>query len=80
MRPVFHQFALTQRIIQPLRRIVSQAAKQDQIRATRHDVNGVDLQQRHALHGREDISWLRAAAGLFQKPLGGKMQVSCGCK
>ena len=69
VRPVLHQLPITQRIIQPLRGVVSQATKQHQIGATRHNVNGVDLQQRHALHGRKDIGGLRAATGLFKQPL-----------
>ena len=63
--PVLHQLPFGERLIQPLLRITPQAAKQHQIRATGDNVNGVDLEQRHALDGREDIGRLRAATGLF---------------
>ena len=73
VRPVLHQLPLAERLVQPLRRIIPETAKQHQVRAARHNVNGVDLKQRHALDGRENIGRLRAAAGLFEQPLRGKV-------
>lgn len=78
MRPVLHQLALTQGIIQPFGLIVTETAEQHQIRAAGDDINGVDLQQRHTLDGGKNIGGLRAAQGLFQKPLRGKMKMTCG--
>ena len=44
VRPVLHQLPLAERLIQPLRRIAPQAAEQHQVRATCHNINGVDLE------------------------------------
>ena len=63
MRPILHEFALTQRAVQPFGRIVAETAKQHQIRAAGNDIDGVDLQQRHALDGCKNIGGLRAAMG-----------------
>ncbi len=78
MRPILHEFSLTQRAIQPFGRVVAETAEQHQIRAAGNDIDGVDLQQRHTLDGCKNIGGLRAATGLFQKPLRGKMKMTCG--
>ena len=77
VRPVLHEIPFAERLIQPVRGIVAQAAEQHQVRATGNNVNGVDLKQRHALNGRENIGRLRAAAGLFKQPLRGKVKITC---
>ena len=73
VRPVLHELPFAERLIKPVRGIVAQAAEQHQVRATGNNINGVDLQQRHALNGREDIGRLCAATGLFEQPLRGEV-------
>ncbi|MND85590.1 hypothetical protein D3C80_775220 [compost metagenome] len=65
MSPIFHEFSPTQRVIKPLGRIIAQATKKDEIRATGNDVDRIDLQQRHTLNSRENIRGLRTAAGFL---------------
>jgi len=44
VRPILHQLPLAERLIQPLGRITPQPAEQHQVRATCHNINGVDLE------------------------------------
>ena len=48
VRPQFKQVALGQGVVQPCRGVATQAGKQNQVRAARNHMDGVDLQQLHA--------------------------------
>ena len=65
MRPVLHQLAGAERLVQPALRIVAEAAEQHQIRTARNNIDGIDLQQGHLLNGLQNIPRLCAATGLF---------------
>ena len=76
VRPVFKQLALRQRLFQPARRVAAEAAEQHQIRAAGDDVNGIDLQQRHAPYRREQIRIARAFRRRAQQTLRRQMKIS----
>ena len=76
VRPALRQFAARQRLLQPLGRVIAQPRVQHQVRAARHHVDGVDLQQSHARdHGRE-VRRARTPARRLQQALRVQLQAT----
>jgi hypothetical protein len=73
VRPAFGQSPLRQRLVQPAQWIVAKARMQDQIRAARHHVDGVDLQHAHALDRRHHIGTRGRLSRPLQQPLCGQL-------
>ena len=76
MGPGFKQVRAGQRFVQPGRGVCTQSRKQDQIRAACHHVNGVDLQQLHALNAPAQAQTGGSPIGWLQQTLRSQMQVS----
>jgi len=74
VRPGFGQLAFGQRLVQPGHRVITQPRVQYQVRAARHDVDGVDLQQAHALHGGHHVGAPGASPAGLQQALGRQLQ------
>jgi hypothetical protein len=77
MRPVFEQLAVSEMLVEPLRQIRAQPAEQNEIRATRDDMNRVDLQLRHLRDRAENVCLGRLAARWSEQALSGQMQRAC---
>ena len=79
MRPGLEDVAPLQRLVQPVCGVIPQPRVQHQVGAACHHVDGIDLQQRHALHGGQQV----LARGFFrrsgQQALGGQVQVAGAC-
>jgi hypothetical protein len=74
VRPAFGESSLRQRFIKPFHRVMTKARVQNQIRAACDDMNGVDLQQSHALDHGHHIIASRASFQRLQQSLGGQLQ------
>jgi hypothetical protein len=65
-------------LVEPLRRVGTETAEQNQIRAAGDDVNRVDLQLRHAADRIEDVGFGGFAARRGQQTLRGEMESTGG--
>ena len=66
VRPVFEQSPFRQQLVQPFAPVIAQPAPQHQVRAARHDMDRIDLQDAHAAHRFENIGldrWLVSGRG-----------------
>jgi hypothetical protein len=74
MRPAFGESPLRQRFVKPLHRIVAETRVQHQIRAACDNMNGIDLQQSHALDHAHHITAARASLQRLEQSLGSQLQ------
>ena len=76
MGPIFEDLAVGQQLLQPTRFVLAKAAKEHQIGAARHHRDGIDLQQRHAANGGQQIGRSRLAATGGEQPLRRQLQMT----
>ncbi len=74
--PIFEDLAVGQQLLQPTRFVLAKAAKEHQIGAARHHRDGIDLQQRHAANGGQQVSRSRLAATRGEQPLRRQLQMT----
>ena len=74
--PIFEDLAVGQQLLQPTRFVLAKAAKEHQIGAARHHRDGIDLQQRHAADGSQQIGRGRLAATGGEQPLRRQLQMT----
>ncbi len=74
--PIFEDLAVGQQLLQPTRFVLAKAAKEHQIGAARHHRDGIDLQQRHAANGGQQIGRGRLAATGDKQPLRRQLQMT----
>ena len=61
VRPILEDFPFGQKLIQQARLVIAQATPQNQVRAARDNVYGINLQCAHAPYGFEHIQLVRSA-------------------
>ena len=74
--PCFEHMRVRQGLVQPCGRVVAQTREQHQVRTARHHMDGVDLQQLHALDAAAQRQRCGRARGRREQPLCGEMQVA----
>ena len=74
--PGFEHMGLAQSPLQPRWRIVAKTREQHQVRAARHNVDGVDLQQLHALDATAKRQRRGCPGGRRQQALRSELEVA----